>query len=146
MNSHVLFLYVEVGRCWKMTLIWYAGDWLSDDVILAQRKHSGIVHWSLMISIWICTQFVPLMFCWSMNKFWIIFFKQLCLKVITVWNYEVRQNVRSVYENCQHSRFALSNGKNDQGGTLGNVHTICLHKITSYKMSCNVQWPVVGVR
>ena len=34
----------------------------SDDVIQARRTHDGIVHRSLMISIWICTQFVPLMF------------------------------------------------------------------------------------
>ena len=29
----------------------------SDDVIQAQRTHDGIMHQSLMISIWICTQF-----------------------------------------------------------------------------------------
>ena len=27
----------------------------------------------------------------------------------------LRQNVRSVYETCQHSRFALSNGNNENG-------------------------------
>ena len=26
----------------------------------------------------------------------------------------LKQNVRSVYETCQHSRFALSNAKNDK--------------------------------
>ena len=35
MNSHVLLLHVEVERCWKMTLIWYAGD------ALFRWRHTG---------------------------------------------------------------------------------------------------------
>ena len=38
------------------------------------------------------------------------FFKQLCLRVIIMTSY-YGQNVGSVYETCQHPRFALSNGK-----------------------------------
>ena len=40
----------------------------------------------------------------------------------------LRQNVRSVYETCLDSRFVLSNGKHDKGGTLVNVQRICLHR------------------
>ena len=45
----------------------------SDDVIKVQRTYDGIIHQLLLISTFICSQFVPLLFCKSMNKFWINF-------------------------------------------------------------------------
>ena len=45
----------------------------SDDVIQVQCTYDGISHQLLLISTFICTQFVPLLFCETMNKFWIIF-------------------------------------------------------------------------
>ena len=62
----------------------------SDEVIQAQRTQDGNMHQSLLISIGICTQFMPLMFCLTVNKFWISF------------------------SNSCH-RFALGKGKNDKG-------------------------------
>ena len=41
----------------------------SNDVIQAQRTHGGIMHQSLMISILICNQFVPLMFAKQWTNF-----------------------------------------------------------------------------
>ena len=47
--------------------------------IQAQRPHDGIAHRSLMISIRICTQIVPYQRT-NLDHF----FKQLCLRVITL--------------------------------------------------------------
>ena len=56
----------------------------SDDVTQVQGTHDGIIHESLTILILICAQFMPLMFCKTTVKFWIIFFKQACLQAITL--------------------------------------------------------------
>ena len=54
----------------------------------------------------------------------------------------LRKNVRSFYETCQYSRFVLSNGNIDKEARLKvNVQRMCLHKITSFKMSCHAQQP-----
>ena len=54
----------------------------SDDVIQAQRTNDGIMHQSLLISISVNV---------LLNKEHILdhFFKQLCLRVITLRNYDV---------------------------------------------------------
>ena len=45
----------------------------SDDVMQVQRTYDGIIHRLLLISTFICIQFVRLQFCETMNKFWINF-------------------------------------------------------------------------
>ena len=57
-----------------------------------------------------------------------------------------RQNVRSVYETCQYSSFASSNGKSDKGVHKVMYTEYAYIKITLFKTSCNAQWPVVGLR
>ena len=89
MNSHILLLYVEVGQYWKMTLIWYAGD------ALFRWRHTGSTYtWRHYASIPydfnlklhpVCAVNVLL------NNEQILdnFYKQLCLREIILWNYDV---------------------------------------------------------
>ena len=81
--------YVEVGRYWKMTLIWYAGD------ALFLWHHTGPTYtWRHFAS-------VAYDFNWNLHPVCFVnvllineqildnFFKQLCLRVIRLWNYNV---------------------------------------------------------
>ena len=87
-NSHVLRLYVEVGRCWKMTFIWYAGDTLfrwRHTVSTYTWRHCASIAYDFTLNLHpVCAVNVLLINEQILDHF----FKQLCLRVITLWNYD----------------------------------------------------------
>ena len=89
MNSHVLLLYVEVGRFWNKTLIWYAGDALfrwRHTVSTYTWRHCALITYDFNLNLHpVCAVNVLLINEQSLDHF----FKQLCLRVITLWNYDV---------------------------------------------------------
>ena len=54
---------------------------------------------------------------------------------------------RFVHEGMDHISNVKVHLKTRSGNVnISNVHRICLHKITLFKMNCNTQWSVVGLR
>ena len=76
--------------------------------------------------------------CWAMNKFWIIF-QTVVLAGNNFMNDDVilktKCNVR--LRNLPTFSFCFKLLEKWLGGAWVNVHRICLHKITLFKMSCN---------
>ena len=112
MNSHVLLLHIEVGRFWKMTLIWYAGGalfrWRNTGSTYTWWHYASIAYGFSLNSHPVCAANVLL------NNEQILdhFYKQLCLRVITLWNYDVilKTKCKVHLQNLPIFCFALSKG------------------------------------
>ena len=134
-----MLLYVEAGQCWKMTLIWYAGD-----AALFRWRHTGSTYtWQHCASIAYDFNLNLLPVC-AVNVLLINehisdhFFKQLCLQVITLWNYDVILKIKCKIRlrNLPTISFCFKLSKNEKV-----VHEVMYTEYAYLKLRC-LRWAV----